>query len=186
VTGSASPSVCSHRHSTSGRPPAAVPQGTHHHADLDEVLEVATGSDPRAAEALGELPGRPHAGRLPQLGDRLVQPLGARPFGRPAAPPSGRYMSSRTRSTAGPSHSDLCRSLTFTSYATSARHVNGKCDIRNENRQQAAGGRVSSCRDAAKIDRTRRATLTRLRCVANAGQSTLHAPHSRGDEKPNP
>jgi hypothetical protein len=50
-------------------------------------------------------------------------------------------LSSRTRSTAGPSHSDLCRSLTFMSYATSARHVNGECDIRNENRQQPPGGR---------------------------------------------
>ena len=42
MTGSASPWVCSHGYSTSGRA-AAVPQGTHRHADLDEVLEVATG-----------------------------------------------------------------------------------------------------------------------------------------------
>lgn len=34
----------------------------------------------------------------------------------------------------------------------------------------------SSCRDAAKIDRNRRATLTNLRRVAEVGQSSLHKP----------
>jgi hypothetical protein len=118
VTGSASPSVYSHLVLHLGT--SAVPQGTHHHADLDEVLEVATGVTlelpRRSASSLAD---HTPAG-LPQLGDRLVQPFGGQALRKAGSAAVGEVMSSRTRSTAGPAHSDLCRSLTFMSYATSA------------------------------------------------------------------
>src|ERR1700738_781108 len=47
---------------------------------------------------------------------------------------------------------------------TSGGHLKWELDIRNGNRHRAAGG-GSSCRDAAKTDRKRRATLTRRRRV---------------------
>jgi hypothetical protein len=37
------------------------------------------------------------------------------------------------------------------------------------------------CRDAGKIDWTRRATLTKLRRVAGACQSSLHKPQAKGE-----
>ena len=72
MTGSASPSVCSHRYSTSGRPPPPY-RRERTNADLDEVLEVATGVTlelpRRSASSLadhtpgGQQPGTPVYGK---------------------------------------------------------------------------------------------------------------------------
>ena len=76
--------MCSHRYSTYL---AAVPQGTHHHADLDEGLEVATGVTlklpRRSASSLADhTPGGSRSWAIASCSRS-----GARPFGK--GTPSG-------------------------------------------------------------------------------------------------
>jgi hypothetical protein len=100
--------------------PAAVPQGTHHHADLDEVLEVATGVTlelpRRSASSLAD-----HTpGGLPQLGDRLVQPFG------------GQALRKAGRAAVGEVHveQDEVDGRASTQRSVSQSHFHVICDIR--------------------------------------------------------